>query len=68
MPRDRVICLEWYSEGHIPEPKWHRDVWTELGEEEKRSLNIVLERYAVKSADVKEMNLTHLQQYEPSSN
>ena len=47
---DRVICLEWYGDGHIPEPKWYRDVCNELSEEENRSLEIMLERYAAKSA------------------
>jgi hypothetical protein len=31
-PRDRVMCLEWYGEGPIPEPKWYRDVYKEWAE------------------------------------
>jgi hypothetical protein len=37
-PGERVICVEWYCDGPMPQPEWHRDVDRGLSEEENNSL------------------------------
>ena len=41
---DRVICLEWYGEGPLPQPKWHRSVSRGLSKEEDASVEIMVTR------------------------
>ncbi|MVT52524.1 hypothetical protein GPL17_18755 [Bradyrhizobium yuanmingense] len=42
---DRVICLEWFGEGPLPEPKWYRErLSSELGAAENEYLTRSLER------------------------
>ena len=43
-PGDRVICLEWYGEGPLPQPKWHRSVSRGLSKEEDASVEIMVTR------------------------
>jgi hypothetical protein len=42
-PDDRIICLEWYGQGRLPAPKWHRDLRS-LSKEEDNSIEIMLNR------------------------
>jgi hypothetical protein len=53
-PGDRVICLEWYGEGLPPAPKRHRDL-RGLGEEEDKSIEIMLNRVLDAKPDRKEV-------------
>ena len=41
---DRVICLDWYSEGPPPAPRWRRDLRLSQSKEEKHSIDIMLKR------------------------
>jgi len=43
-PGARVICLEWYGEGPLPPPKWHRSVSQGLSKEEDASVEIMVTR------------------------
>jgi hypothetical protein len=43
-PGDRVIYLEWYGEGPLPQPKWHRSVSRGLSKEEDASVEIMVTR------------------------
>lgn len=44
-PGDRVICLEWFGDGALPAPKWHRErLSSELGAVENQYLTRSLER------------------------
>jgi hypothetical protein len=54
-PGDRVMCMEWYRDGPIPEPNWYRDVCNEWSDEENRSLDIVLRKYVGKKAETEEV-------------
>ena len=55
LPEIGVMCMEWYREGPIPEPKWYRDVCNEWSDEENRSLDIMLRKYVGKKAETEEV-------------
>jgi hypothetical protein len=46
---DRVACFEWFGQGPMPAPKWHRKIWRSLSKEENDSIDRLCDRICEKA-------------------